>query len=190
MNGAKRIIEKNFEQLVEVVSKKEAVLKEVELAAKNISSALENKNKIMFCGNGGSASDSNHWAAELVNKYQKDRPPLAGISLVSNSSNLTAIANDYSFEYVFSKQVEAIGKEGDVLVAISTSGESKNILNAISIAKNKGIFTILFTGDKKTTASENSDLVIAVPSSETPRIQELHLLIFHSICEILESELF
>ena len=145
-------------------------------------------NKIIFCGNGGSASDSQHLTAEIVSKFLKKRRPLPAISLTTNTSTITSIGNDFSFDYIFSKQVEAIGNKNDLLFAISTSGKSKNIINAIKSAKKIGIKIILLTGNKILNKSL-ADLIISTPAKRVDRIQELHILIGHTICEILETEL-
>lgn len=181
--------EKNFENHLKVASDNSNLIESASKAAEKILESINAGGKILICGNGGSASDANHLAAEFINKYKKDRKPLPAISLAANPSNITAIGNDYSFDLVFSKQVQAIGNKGDVLIAISTSGKSQNILEAIKIAKTKGLFTILFTGNNSEEATTISDLVLGVPSDDTPRIQEIHLILYHSICEIIEDQL-
>ena len=150
--------------------------------------SLNDGKKLIVCGNGGSAADSQHFVAELVSKFKKIRKPLSALALTTDSSIITSIANDFSFEQIFSKQVEALGKKGDVLIGISTSGTSNNVLNALKTAKKKKISTILLTGKIKKQYNY-IDLKIDVPSSSTARIQEIHELIYHSICEIVESSL-
>jgi len=152
-----------------------------------IVSALKRGRKILLCGNGGSAADAQHFAAELVGKFRKIRKALSAVSLTVNTSILTSIGNDFSFDDVFKRQVEAIGKEGDILIAISTSGNSKNVIEAVKQAKKMGIFTIGFTGKDGGKLAEICDIVVKVPSSSTPRIQEMHITLFHAICGIVEE---
>ena len=159
-------------------------------AISKIYESLLGKNKIIFCGNGGSASDSQHLAAELVGRYKIDRDPLAAISLAVDTSALTAIGNDYGYEQVFSRQLAAIGNSGDVLVAISTSGESKNILRAVEMARDMQIFTIALTVEKKSSLSNVVNLSINVPSNETNHIQEMHIAIGQLICGVIEDKFF
>ncbi|GAB4165432.1 MAG: D-sedoheptulose 7-phosphate isomerase [Planctomycetota bacterium] len=142
--------------------------------------------KVMFCGNGGSAADAQHFAAELTVRLEKDRAPLAGISLCTDVSLLTACSNDYSFEDVFARQIEALGKKGDVLVAISTSGNSPNVLKAARTAKLKGISVLAFTGAKGGKIGECCDVLLNVPAERTMRVQELHAVILHIWCDLLE----
>lgn len=153
-----------------------------------ITDSLIDGKKLMVCGNGGSAADSQHFVAELVSKFKKVRKPLSAIALTTDSSIITSIANDFSFDQIFSKQIQALGKKGDVLIGISTSGTSTNVLNALKTAKKEKISTILLTGNIKKQYNY-VDLKIGVPSSSTARIQEIHEIIYHSICEIVESNL-
>ena len=147
--------------------------------------------KLLICGNGGSAADSQHLATELVSRFFLERKALDAEALTVNTSTLTAVANDYSFDKVFSRQVEAKGKKGDILLAISTSGNSKNVIEAIKVAKNIGIKTIGFTGNNiNSLICRTSDYYLLIPSSSTPRIQEAHILIGHILCEIVERNLF
>lgn len=150
---------------------------------------IRNGKKIMFIGNGGSAADAQHFAAELINRFLKNRRPLPGLALSTDTSVLTSISNDFSYNYIFSKQVEALGNPGDILFCLTTSGGSKNILEAISVAKKKNILTIVMSGTKGSYLLEQNivDHGIIIPSSETPRIQECGLLIGHVLCEIIES---
>ena len=150
---------------------------------------LRNGNKIMFCGNGGSAADSQHLAAELIGRYRINRRPLSAVSLTTDTSTITAIANDFSFEEIFTRQIEAIGKEGDVLYATSTSGKSKNILAAIKIAKSLNIKVIGITGDYSDEMIKHCDILITVPANRPDRIQEMHIAIGQIICETIESTL-
>lgn len=159
----------------------------IEKAAGMITDALARGNKVMFAGNGGSAADAQHLAAELVNRFQKERAPLAGLALTTDTSVITSIGNDYSFDEIFSKQVRAFGREGDVFVGISTSGGSANVVRAIEEAKAMGISVITLTGCGGP-MHKLADCSISVPSRKTPRIQEVHILIGHILCEIVEDE--
>ena len=152
--------------------------------------AFRNDQKVLFCGNGGSAADAQHLAAELSGRFYYDRPPLFAEALHVNTSYLTAVANDYSFADVFSRLVKAKGRAGDVLIGLSTSGNSKNIINALHAANEIGMKTVGLTGRDGGEMKELCDLLIAVPSVDTPRIQEAHILIGHIICELIESNLF
>jgi len=167
-----------------------SVLSKIAQAAEFILLAIESGNKLMICGNGGSAADAQHVAGEFVCKFYQDRQPIAAIALSTDTSVLTAVSNDYSYNHVFSRQVQAIGKRGDVLLGVSTSGNSANVLEAFRTARQLEIGTILFTGKSNHDIARYSNIIINVPSSDIPRIQEMHLLIEHLICEIVESELF
>lgn len=156
-------------------------------AAQLISDRLRSGKRIFLCGNGGSAADAQHMAAELSGRFLRERKALDAIALNCNSSAITAIGNDYSFEDIFVRQIEAHGRDGDVLIAISTSGNSINILKAVVKAKEMGLATIGLTGDSGGEVGKIADLLIDVPSSSTPRIQEMHLLIEHTICEMIEN---
>jgi D-sedoheptulose 7-phosphate isomerase len=147
-------------------------------------------NKVLIAGNGGSAADSQHIAGELVSRFYFDRPGLASIALTTDSSILTAIGNDYGYEKLFSRQIEANGVDGDLFIGISTSGNSKNIINALTTSKSSGIVTVGFTGSRGGIMEEFCDYCIKIPSIETPRIQEAHILIGHILCAIVEKELF
>ncbi len=146
--------------------------------------------KVLFCGNGGSAADAQHLASELSGKYYYDRPPLFAAALHANTSHLTAVANDYSYEEVFSRLTEAMGREGDVLVGLSTSGDSPNVVRALLTAKAKGMATIGLTGRGGGKMKPICDCLIQIPSTDTPRIQECHILIGHTVCELVEANLF
>lgn len=146
--------------------------------------------KLLIFGNGGSASQSQHIAAEFSGKYLRARKALPAISLTENISSLTAIGNDYGFERVFSRQLEAFAQKGDIAIGISTSGNSPNVLEALKYAKEKGIFCVALTGKDKCKVDALADIVIKVPSSATPRIQEMHLLVLHTVCEEVEEALF
>jgi D-sedoheptulose 7-phosphate isomerase len=153
-------------------------------------SALQAGNKVLLFGNGGSAADAQHIAAELVGRFAFDRPPLPALALSVNSSCVTAIGNDYGFDLVFSRQLEALARTGDVAIGISTSGNSPNVLNAISTAKKLGLHTVALTGKSGGKLLKSADHCICAPSNETPRIQECHILIGHIISELVEREIF
>ena len=167
-----------------------ALIKRINEAASLCIESLKNGGKIHFCGNGGSASDAQHIAAELSGRFYYDRPPLNAEALHVNTSYLTAVANDYSFDMVYARMLEASAKKGDVLVAISTSGNSANIIKTIEKAKETGVRTIGMTGEKGGKMAGVCDILINVPSQCTPRIQEAHIMIGHIICEIIEATMF
>jgi len=152
--------------------------------------ALRSGNTIMFCGNGGSAADAQHLAAELIGRYKLDRAPLPALALTVDTSALTAIANDYSFDDIFARQVRGIGRANDVLIAISTSGTSPNVLRAIEAAREKGITTIGLTGQSGGRMRQLCDICVSVPSDQTNHIQEMHIAIGHMICGVVEQRLF
>lgn len=154
-----------------------------------LAEALTRGNNILWCGNGGSAADSQHLAAELVGRFRFDRRPLASIALSSDTSVLTCVANDFGYEKIFSRQVEAFGRKGDVLVAISTSGNSKNVLEAVSAAKSVGMTTVGLLGSTGGALHAMVDHSIRVPSSSTARIQEMHILVGHIVCDLVEIQL-
>ena len=151
--------------------------------------ALRGGGKLLFCGNGGSAADAQHWAGELVSRFYYDRPGLPAIALTTDSSILTAIGNDYGYDYTFARQVEALGRPGDVLVAISTSGNSPNIIRAAEAARARGVAVVGFTGEGGGKLAPLSDICFRVPSTETPRIQEGHEFIGHLLCALVEAEM-
>jgi D-sedoheptulose 7-phosphate isomerase len=168
----------------------EAFLQKIELASKILVQSFQNKGKALFCGNGGSAADAQHIAAELSGRFYTDRPPLYAEALHVNSSYITAVANDYGYDAVFSRMVQAAGQPGDVLVALSTSGNSSNILKAIEMARSKGMIIIGLTGASGGKMAELCDVLLNVPSTDTPRIQEAHILIGHIVCQWVESTIF
>jgi D-sedoheptulose 7-phosphate isomerase len=168
----------------------EKLLAVIEKIAEECVNSLKNNGKVLFCGNGGSAADAQHLAAELSGKFYFDREPLFAEALHTNTSFLTAVANDYSYVKVYSRMVKAIGKEGDVLVGISTSGNSENIIKAIEQANSQNMVTIGFAGEGGGKMKEICKYLIAVPSKDTPRIQESHILIGHIICELIEKNIF
>ena len=152
--------------------------------------AFRNDKKMLFCGNGGSASDAQHIAAELSGRFYSDRPPLYAEALHVNSSYMTAVANDYGYDETYARMLEACGRKGDVLVGISTSGNSPNVVKALEKANAIGLTTIGFTGSKGGKMKEVCDIMIKVPSDDTPRIQEAHILVGHIICQLIEEEMF
>lgn len=166
-----------------------ALSRQIAQAASSCVDALRAGGKILFCGNGGSAADAQHWAGELVSRFYYDRPGLPAIALTTDTSILTAIGNDYGYDYTFARQVEALGREGDVLVAISTSGNSPNVLRAADAAKARGIRVIAFTGRGGGKLAPQADLCFRMPSDETPRIQEGHEFVGHLLCALIESEM-
>lgn len=182
----------NIEQDFETISSNFQKIKElcpvIEKAAQACINAIKSGNKIMFCGNGGSAADSQHLAAELVGRYKINRPALASVALTTDTSILTAVGNDFGYDTIFERQIEGIGKKGDVLVGLSTSGNSKNVLLAMDKAKALGITTIAFTGEKGGKMKDKADFAINVPSDTTNHIQEMHIAVGHIICGIIEKE--
>ena len=155
-----------------------------------VTTRLRADSKVLFAGNGGSAADAQHIAGEFVSRLNYDRDPIAGIALTTDSSVLTAIGNDYGYEQVFARQVRGLGRAGDILVAISTSGKSPNILAAVAAAKNVGMHTVGFTGSGNTKLAQCCDIVLRAPSTATPLIQQVHIMAAHAICELVETALF
>jgi D-sedoheptulose 7-phosphate isomerase len=158
-------------------------------AAELVHRAIKSGNKILACGNGGSAAEAQHFVGELVGRFLTEREPLAGIALTVDTSVLTAVGNDYGYDEVFARQVKGIGKPGDVLLAISTSGRSSNVLKALVAARECGLSTIALVGTESNTELGKCDLVITIPDSSTPRIQEMHLVVLHVICELVDNAL-
>jgi D-sedoheptulose 7-phosphate isomerase len=158
--------------------------------ARHISNAFKNKRKLMLCGNGGSAADAQHISAEFVNRFQLERKPLPALALTTDTSIITSIANDYGYEKIYSKQITALGAEGDTLISISTSGNSPNIISAIMTAKKMGIYTVGLGGKDSGKMTKLVDLSLVVESNSTPRIQETHILTGHLICELVDYILF
>jgi D-sedoheptulose 7-phosphate isomerase len=158
--------------------------------ATTIVEAFRKGRRVYWCGNGGSFTDAHHIVGELVGKYGYDRPPLPSFVLGAGVASLTAIANDYGYDHIFSREVQAVAEKGDVVVGLSTSGNSKNVCDALEAARAKGALTIGFAGEKKARIDEVSDMVLHVPSTLTPRIQECHITVGHVICDVVEKELF
>lgn len=183
-------------QIKESIEAKEKILYDNEFLNKISKSAgliiesYKKGNKVLICGNGGSAADSQHIAGELVSKFRIDRKALPAIALNTNTSILTAVGNDYDYSNIFERQVEAFGNQGDILIVISTSGNSKNITKALIKAKGLGVTTIALLGKDGGENSKYADISLIIPSNDTPRIQESHIMIGHIICDIVEKELF
>ncbi len=178
------------------IAVKQAILEDrdffekIERAARTWITAFRGGGKVLFCGNGGSAADAQHLAAELSGRFYTDRPPLYAEALSVNSSYVTAVGNDYGFDEIFARMTEAAGRPGDVLVAFSTSGNSPNVLKAIAKARDQSMVVIGFTGATGGEMATRCDVLLNVPSTDTPRIQEAHILIGHILCQLVESELF
>jgi D-sedoheptulose 7-phosphate isomerase len=193
MSDVENQIKLAFQTSIETKQQSEIVLSEsIELASTLLNQTLLNGNKVMSCGNGGSAGDAQHFSSELLNRYDRDRPGLPGIALTTDSSTLTSIANDYDYRQIFSKQITALGQPGDLLLAISTSGQSPNIVEAIRAANESDMAVIALTGKDGGLIEQslNSNSVeIRVPSNVTARIQEVHILVIHILCELVDLQL-
>ena len=189
MEPVKNIITSSI-QVKQDILQNEALLKTVDDCIAVIVKAFKNGNKVLFCGNGGSAADAQHLAAEFSGRFYTDRDALPAEALHCNTSYMTAVANDYSYDVIYSRLIKGIGNKGDVLVGLSTSGNSKNIFNAFEVAKEKGMTTIAFTGASGGTLKSLSDHLINVTSTDTPRIQESHIMLGHIICQLVEAEYF
>lgn len=174
----------------EAILDDETILTRIGLAVELMVSVFKDHGKVLFCGNGGSAADAQHLAAEFSGRFYYDRDPLDAEALHVNSSYLTAVANDYSYDEVYARLVKAKGSKGDVLVALSTSGNSTNIIKAMEVAGKMGMKTIGFTGESGGKMKELSDILLNIPSDDTPRIQESHITLGHIICEMVEARLF
>ncbi len=177
-------------QVKQLIFEDAPLLARIDSAAEQCIDSFKKGGKVLLCGNGGSAADAQHIAAELSGRYNYDRPPLFAEALHVNSSYLTAVANDYGYDQVFSRLTEAMGRKGDVLIGLSTSGDSANIVNAIQKAKSLGMYTIVMTGQSGGKLANQADLLINVPAVVTARIQEAHILIGHLLCERIEQSLF
>ncbi len=167
-----------------------ALLSEIELVVEKLVIAFSNGNKVLFCGNGGSAADAQHLSAEFSGRFYTDRDPLPSEALHCNTSYITAVGNDYGFELIYSRIVKGIGRPGDVLIGLSTSGNSANITNALQVAKEIGMITVGFTGETGGKMKGLCDHLLNVPSNDTPRIQESHITIGHIMCQLVEEKLF
>ncbi len=189
MEQIKNIVQSSIAVKQEVLQNEE-LLNTVKECIAVIVKAFRNGNKVLFCGNGGSAADAQHLAAEFSGRFYTDRDSLPAEALHCNTSYLTAVANDYSYDVIYSRLLKGMGNKGDIVVGLSTSGTSKNIYNAFEVAKEKGMITIAFTGLTGGTLKSLSDYLINVPSTDTPRIQESHILLGHVICQLVEAEYF
>jgi len=188
-NKIKNIIRHSI-SVKEQIYNDDKLLKTVEDIVESIIKCYKNRGKVLFCGNGGSAADAQHLAAELSGRFYLDRPPLYAEALHVNTSYVTAVANDYSFDMIYSRLIQAMGMENDILIGISTSGNSTNIIKAFETARGRGMTTIAFTGISGGKIKDLSDYLINIPSTDTPRIQESHIMIGHIICELVEKRIF
>jgi len=188
-NYIKNQVKKSYETKQDIYNNEE-LLNKIEDVSKLCVALYKNSKKMILAGNGGSAADAQHIAAELVGRYGFDRPSLPSLSLTTDTSALTAIGNDYGYDKVFSRQLEGMGQDGDLFIGISTSGNSENIVNAFKSAKDKNIKTVALTGRDGGEMAQLADIALIVPSDSTPRIQESHILIGHIICDIIEKEIF
>jgi len=190
MMTIERIIQKSFDDHIQMIdSAKETLTMSIHSIGQLLAHSLSHEGTLFWCGNGGSASDSQHLAAELVGRFKKNRRALRSIALTTDSSVLTCVANDFSYEDVFSRQIEALGRSGDVLICISTSGNSENVLRALRVAKEMGLMTIVLLGKDGGLAKDLADKALVIPSDSTARIQEGHILVGHILCEVIEQEL-
>ena len=189
MNNIKEIITRSIEVKEQILSDDDFLLR-IQRAVDATTEAFKNGNKVLFCGNGGSAADAQHLAAEFSGRFYKDRIALRSEALHCNTSYLTAVANDYSYEVIYARIIEGTGDKGDVLFGLSTSGNSSNIVKAFKTAQNKGIITVGLTGATGGEMKDCSNILLNVPSLDTPRIQESHILIGHIICQFVEQNLF
>lgn len=182
-------IKKNILTKEKILNDK-TLIENIGLISEVIINAYKAGNKVLTAGNGGSAADAQHIAGELVSKFYLNRPGLCAYALTTNSSIITAVSNDYGYENVFARQINGMGNKGDILICFSTSGDSKNIINALKEAKDRGLITIGFTGEKKCLMDNICDYLIKVPSDDTPQIQECHILLGHIVCALTEKGLF
>ena len=183
------ILNESFNNLQKIINDK-GLITEIEIVTKKVIQAFKHGNKLLLCGNGGSASDAQHIAAELSGRFNKERKPLYAEALHVNSSYMTAVSNDYGFEYTYSRMLEAIGKKGDILIALSTSGNSENVVNAVKMANSLDMLSVGMSGATGGKIKELCQHNIIIPSSNTARIQEAHIIVGHIFCQIIEEKLF
>ena len=188
-NYIKDQIKKSYETK-QTIYNDELLLDKIEEVSQKCVDIYKNDKKTILAGNGGSAADAQHIAAELVGRYGFDRASIPSLALTTDTSCLTAIGNDYGYDKIFSRQLEGMGQSGDIFIGISTSGNSKNIINAFEVAKKKNIFTVALVGKDGGEMAKIADIALVVPSDSTPRIQESHILIGHILCDIIEKEIF
>lgn len=189
MQDYKNFIQEEFHKHIEASTKAlPSMLDSIQKSAQLLVECLNDGHKILICGNGGSAADSQHFAAELTGRYKRERKGLPAIALSVDTSALTAIGNDYGYEFTFSRQVEALANKGDIIFGISTSGNSANVLNALKVGKSLGCKNIGLSGRDGGAMNELCDINLIVPSNDTPRIQEIHILVIHTLCDIIENQ--
>ena len=186
MPTANDTIKQTFIAHAETIARLDGLIPDIARLAELVKASLANGGKIFWCGNGGSAADSQHMAAELVGRFQKERRGLASIALTTDTSILTSVGNDYGYDYVFARQIEALCRREDLLIGISTSGNSANVLHAIEAAKTLGATTVAWTGEGGGKLASIADLTLAVPSRVTARVQEAHILIGHILCDLID----
>lgn len=192
MDPVMRVCDHFAESIATKQAAAEQLTETIVVAGRLMSEALLDDGKILSCGNGGSAADSQHFSSELLNRFERDRPGLPALALTTDSSTLTSISNDYAYEEIFSKQVRALGKSGDVLLGISTSGESENVIRAIAAAHERGMNVVALTGGnggRMADAFTEGDVEIRVPATRTARIQEVHLVVIHCLCDLIDATL-
>ena len=177
-------------ELKKTVLEHPSITSDLNILAQKVVDSFKKGGRVYFCGNGGSAADAQHLAAELSGRYYYDRPPLAAEALHVNTSYLTAVANDYSYDEIYARLFIAFGQPADVLIGLSTSGNSKNVIRAFEEANKKGVLTVAFTGETGGKMNDVADMTFRIPSTDTPRIQEVHMLLGHSLCEIVERKMF
>ncbi len=189
MEKIKKIILASIDTKQQVL-KNEELLKTIEFIVEKIVNAFRNGNRVYFCGNGGSAADAQHLAAEFSGRFYTDRKALPAEALHCNTSYITAVANDYGYDSIYSRIIDGIGQQGDILVGLSTSGNSENIIKAFDVARQKGLITVGFTGATGGKMKASSDYLLNVPSTDTPRIQESHIMLGHIVCQLVEEKIF
>lgn len=185
----KNLVQASIDIKKEILNNKE-LISIIEIVIEVITNAFKNRKRVYFCGNGGSAADAQHLAAEFSGRFYADRKALPAEALHCNTSYITAVANDYGFDVVYARMIDGIGETGDVLIGLSTSGNSLNIIKAFEVARNKGMITIAFTGITGGQMKAVSDYLINIPSTDTPRIQESHITVGHIICQLVEENIF